>query len=572
MHFICLENAIVIVLGSNKKPWTQERIIEVMRDLKNIKVSMKKKSVDYYWMNKYEVITTSSEEYLIAKKKHYSEPTVRIVPREHYYDLLSEIHLSSGHGGRDKMLQDIKSKFYIPKKAVEIFVQLCPVCNLNRNRYRNTHVRPLMSGNSSEGGQFELIDFQSCTDGEYKWLLVYENIATKFITVRPLKSFSVTEIASELLIIFLTLGAPNILKSDLGNTFNEDVLRELSTLWPSCKIMLDLQINFHPNSQKVETMLRTWMNENNSTNWSFGCYFIQYQKNISFNRKLGKMPFEMVFGCIPKDHENPTSNENNTNNLADEQMSIPEEQYTLEDDEPLVSNIKIEVGETYTVTQDPLNIHNDFEEKFRPAVSQNKPSNPYKCKSCNSSVHVICATSNDDQENELKMTCYVCKNEQVIELDRKQGLKRPYEEIDCENPNELELLNIGQTVLVSVPKANRGKFDTKSITGKIVDFCRFDFCGCKFCVYRVATKIGTIKNWFPRYDLQYVQANYGEVLDKPVTLDDVVANQAIATVEVMQKCNCRPAVNQYATTRCVCLKSKRLCGPKCHERLACIHT
>ncbi|CAB3234185.1 unnamed protein product [Arctia plantaginis] len=551
--------------GSNKKPWTQDRILEVIRDLKNIKVTMKKKSVDYYWMNKYEVITTSSEEYLIAKKKHYSEPTVRIVPREQYFDLLSEIHLSCGHGGRDKMLQDIKSKFYIPKKAVEIFVQLCPVCNSKRSHYRNEQVRLVTSRNLWAGGQFEMIDFQSCADGEYKWLLIYQNIGTKFITVRPLKSSSVTEIASELLTIFLTLGAPNTLKSDLGNDFNENILRKLSTMWPGCKIALDSPINFHQNSEQVETQLQTWMNENNTTNWSSGCYFIQYQRNITFDRTLGKVPYEAVFGFTPKGGLNPsTSTENDTNNVADEQMSNPKEQATLRDDELQVSNIKLEVEEAHSITPDPLNIQYDFEDKFSPPVCENESTDAYKCKSCNSTVHVICAVLNDDLGHRIKISCYVCKNEQIIELERNHGLKRPYEEIDSENLNKLAPLNIGQTVLLSIPKSSRGKFNTKTITGKVVDF--------RFGVYRVATKIGTIKNWFPRYDLQYVEANYGEVLDKPVTLDEVVANTPVSTVQAPQRCNCRPAVNQCITSRCICFKNKSLCGPTCHKSLTCVNT
>lgn len=70
----------------------------------------------------------SGEEILIFKKKNVDDPTIRIVPMEKYYEILTEIHKTVGHGGGLKMIQNIKNKLYIPKKAIEIFVDLCAPC------------------------------------------------------------------------------------------------------------------------------------------------------------------------------------------------------------------------------------------------------------------------------------------------------------------------------------------------------------------------------------------------------------------------------------------------------------
>lgn len=97
-------------------------------------------AMDYYWMSKYDIMTTANEDCLIFKRLTATAPTVRILPREQYFDVLSDIHKSCGHGGRDKILYDIKKRYYIPKKAVEIFVSLCPICETKRNAPRKGFV------------------------------------------------------------------------------------------------------------------------------------------------------------------------------------------------------------------------------------------------------------------------------------------------------------------------------------------------------------------------------------------------------------------------------------------------
>ncbi|KAJ8947550.1 hypothetical protein NQ318_005029 [Aromia moschata] len=47
-------------------------------------------------------------------------------------------------------------------------------------------------------------------------------------------------------------------------------------------------------------MLRIWMEENNSARWSVGCYFVQWQKNTSFHRIIGRSPYKSLYGADPK--------------------------------------------------------------------------------------------------------------------------------------------------------------------------------------------------------------------------------------------------------------------------------
>ena len=47
-------------------------------------------------------------------------------------------------------------------------------------------------------------------------------------------------------------------------------------------------------------MLATWLSENNSTQWSEGLRFIQFQKNRSYHRVIGQSPYKALFGSDPK--------------------------------------------------------------------------------------------------------------------------------------------------------------------------------------------------------------------------------------------------------------------------------
>lgn len=124
---------------------------------------------------------------------------------------------------------------------------------------------------SNSRGQVDLIDFQSCLVEPYKWLLDYQDYATKFLHLRPLTSKHAACVAQELRKFFFTFGAPAILQSDNGQEFDAGVIEELVFIWPNCRIVHGRAR--HPQTQgsveqanaDVENMLRAWMIGNEST-------------------------------------------------------------------------------------------------------------------------------------------------------------------------------------------------------------------------------------------------------------------------------------------------------------------
>ena len=63
----------------------------------------------------------------------------------------------------------------------------------------------------------------------------------------------------------------------------------------------------HPQSQgsiewangDVEDMIRSWLNDKQTTNWATGLKFVQLQKNTAVNRILGTSPYKALFGQDP---------------------------------------------------------------------------------------------------------------------------------------------------------------------------------------------------------------------------------------------------------------------------------
>ena len=59
-------------------------------------------------------------------------------------------------------------------------------------------VRLIASSDFNSRGQVDLVDYQSCPDGDFKWAMHYQDHLTKFSILRPLKSKRAAEVAYQL--------------------------------------------------------------------------------------------------------------------------------------------------------------------------------------------------------------------------------------------------------------------------------------------------------------------------------------------------------------------------------------
>lgn len=276
----------VTLQSGNRLMWDQKQFEKV----KSILTSEGEKNAAFYhFSKKYEVLQIGSECNIILKRSTGSDDLIYMIPFEDYFSKLTEAHNQTGHGGRDRMLYYIKKKWRIPRSACEVFISLCKTCNLKKSvPKKGVVVKPIISHGFNARGQVDLINFQSSPDGEHKWLMNYQDHATKFLHLRPIKSKHASNVAEELSKIFFTFGAPAILQSDNGREFAANVVRELVSIWPHSKMVHGRPR--HPQTQgsvkranaDVENMLRAWMIDNKSNEWARGCYEVQVTISFSF--------------------------------------------------------------------------------------------------------------------------------------------------------------------------------------------------------------------------------------------------------------------------------------------------
>ena len=99
-------------------------------------------------------------------------------------------------------------------------------------------VRPILFRDFASRGQVDLVDMQSMAQGQYKWIMVYQDHLTKFCVLRPLTSKRAIEVCHQLLDIFLLFGAPAILQSDNGSEFTAEIINELKIIWPELVMVI----------------------------------------------------------------------------------------------------------------------------------------------------------------------------------------------------------------------------------------------------------------------------------------------------------------------------------------------
>ena len=206
--------------------------------------------------------------------------------------LCEHAHISSGHGGRDKMIQCLSRYADITRESIELFKYLCTECQKKRKRAstKGVVVRPILSKDFGSRAQVDLIDMQSITKAEHKWIMVYQDHLTKYCVLRPLTSKCAAEVAFQLMDIFLLLGAPQILQSHNGSEFTASVITELKVLWPiSSWFTASLGI------LRVEVLLKDW-----TVMWKTELWCERHADCMAQWQQLNRLAYRIMIYSIPE--------------------------------------------------------------------------------------------------------------------------------------------------------------------------------------------------------------------------------------------------------------------------------
>lgn len=219
-----------ILPSRNSVLLSAEKMEALIGEVKQTKANETKKTPRSYWLlQHYDVVTCTGQEKLVYPVQEATKVIQYYCATENLFDILDKAHSDIGHGGRDRMITEVKSKYKnITRGLIELFLDLCEPCQgKKRGPKKGLVVKPILSKNMGSRCQIDLIDFQSQPDGEFKFIFVYQDHLTKFVVLRALKSKRAEEVASELLDIFLLFGACSLLHCDNGREFRNRIVEEL---------------------------------------------------------------------------------------------------------------------------------------------------------------------------------------------------------------------------------------------------------------------------------------------------------------------------------------------------------
>ncbi|XP_059174975.1 KRAB-A domain-containing protein 2-like [Physella acuta] len=297
-------NTLLQEKANNSGILSPEKYLTFIEDVKQARVKQTKSSVDYRRLRKYDILEVEGEERLIVPITEDSSALLYYVHTDELFDLLNETHLKIGHGGRTRMEKELQKMYKnVTKEVIMLYLRLCKPCQTKlSNPKKGLVFKPVMFKESNSRGHVDLIDMQSNPDGEYKFILNYQDHLTKFMLLRALKSNSAEDVANQLLDIFTTIGAPSVLQSDNGREFAKLVISELKNKWSELKLVhgKPRQDSVKDANQDVQNMVMTWMQTNKSKHWAENLKFIQFMKNRSFNQEIQQTPYEAMFGCKAK--------------------------------------------------------------------------------------------------------------------------------------------------------------------------------------------------------------------------------------------------------------------------------
>jgi len=141
----------------------------------------KKRPQDYRLVRKYDVMTIAGKEKLI---KPISDGTVLYFLKvDEMFDVLYATHIAIGHGGRDRMVAELKHKYCnVTKESIMVFLSFCSYCQKKQpNPKKGLVSKPIVHTAFNSRAQIDLIDMQSQCYNDYRFILNYQDHLTKFV-------------------------------------------------------------------------------------------------------------------------------------------------------------------------------------------------------------------------------------------------------------------------------------------------------------------------------------------------------------------------------------------------------
>lgn len=500
-----------------------------IEEVKEAKQSAKRSTLHYRRLKRFDICNISGTDKLIAPVST-TDPVIKYyVKNEELFDILHEIHVSIGHGGRNRMVKEAQQKYKnITQEAIMIFLRLCKSCQMKlKSGKKGIVVKPILSNEMNSRCQVDLIDMQTNPDGNFKFILVYQDHLTKFVQLRPLHSKTAEEVAKVLLDIFCIFGAPSILQSDNGREFANRIVENLTSMWTGLKIIhgkprhSQSQGSVERANQDVQNILMTWMKDENCDKWSEGLRFVQLMKNRAHHDGIKRSPYKAMFGCDVK--------------VGLKSSGFPSE---------VIDNVSTEEE-----LEELLRNQQEREQSIDDIQSGEEMVLSDECE--------ICINKND--------LCDLCSKKDAIinnRIEAKANLAEQAKKMKSLSNIKYPPCNVGDNVRVKIPDVDRGRGDFRNIILTVLQCSENG-------LYKLGNEKGTIPEMFSRNQFTVCESKFVNIenvsADKK-SLRQLANLQSTSGGQGFKKCHCK---TKCGTKKCLCKAANILCNSKCHSSLSC---
>ncbi|XP_055842564.1 uncharacterized protein LOC129909514 [Episyrphus balteatus] len=133
----------------------------LIKDVMTAKTTGKKNARDYWLLRRYDMILVDQKMKLFFPAQDPKSILLYVCDSE-LFDVLHGTHIKVGHGGRDRMMREIGSRYKnITRKDIETYINICELCQNNRGYKKKIEESPIIESECNSRYQVELEEFLS---------------------------------------------------------------------------------------------------------------------------------------------------------------------------------------------------------------------------------------------------------------------------------------------------------------------------------------------------------------------------------------------------------------------------
>lgn len=304
----------------NSKMITREKYEEIIQSLSRKSGRLSKDQEEKFrrYSKRYAVLIVNNEPRLFYRKDVLKatqldgqidfEHLPEVTHLDRAYDVIKQAHAECSFGGQHKTEAQLHKKFAnIPRCLIKLYIDHSP-CNFIRKKMKNMKegATSLLPDELNTRGLVSLVDRTKVADGQFQWLMFYQDHHTKFTHVRALHSNLPSEVGAHLAQIFVVQGAPLLLHTSFGDMYTLQVLEAVREIWPVCRIIPSNPVSDEAKAElrktvhEVTELLDKWVRQTSNPNWAAAVPFMMYQYNTTCQTSSNVSPYRKMYNAIPR--------------------------------------------------------------------------------------------------------------------------------------------------------------------------------------------------------------------------------------------------------------------------------